>query len=280
MSIEASAFYDRAMENLRNLTDTHFHSIAMRERGIDVKQILAELSSAGAGPMVDVAIDPEGLDERRKLTGEYPEIVYSSGIHPSRSDRNDWEKALELVKQEAANAQVAAIGECGLDWYRLYAPRERQCTVMEAQLDIARGAALPVIVHNREADADVERILRSAKLVAGGVMHCFSSTVDWLNPFLDLGMYISFAGNVTFRSATELRLAAARVPDDRILIETDAPFLAPHPFRGKPNHPGLVVHTAKVVAAARHTTPEALLELVAQNARRLFFGRDSDLTRS
>ena len=259
-----------SMNGTPELCDTHFHSTSMIDKGLDATAILRELADADAGPMVDVAIEPEDFPRRREISGGYPEIVYSAGLHPSRSDRPDWRDAIALCERQVSEYPVHAIGELGLDWYREYAPRDRQIEIVEAQLDLARRSDLPVIVHNREADADIHAVLRAASLPRGGVMHCYSSTADWVRPFLDLGMYISFAGNITFPSAGEIRQAVAEVPADRLLLETDAPFLAPVPRRGRPNHPGLIVHTYELVAQLRGTTVPELARLVAGNARRLF----------
>lgn len=220
--------------------------------------------------MVDVAIEPEDLGRRRELSRFYPEVAYSAGLHPSRSDRPDWREALALCERQVSEGGIHAIGELGLDWYRQYAPRDRQMEIVEAQLHLARRADLPVIVHNREADTDIQRVLRGSAPPRGGVMHCYSSTAAWIPRFLDLGMYISFAGNVTFPSAEEIRRAVAEVPADRLLLETDAPFLAPVPMRGRPNHPGLIYHTYELVAEIRGTTVPDLAHLVAENARALF----------
>lgn len=258
------------VDRIHDLSDSHFHSAAMAERGLDVGSIIAELAGRDAGILVDVAIEPEDLVRRRELTGEYPKILYSAGIHPSRSGRVDWSEAIELCSRQLETESIAAVGELGLDWYREYAPRPRQIEIAEAQLALALRFDLPVIVHNREADADVAGLLRTAGLPRGGVMHCFSSGAEWVAPFLDLDMYISFAGNVTFPSAQRLREAAALVPDDRLLVETDAPFLAPVPHRGRPNHPGLIIHTYEMLAEVRGVPPRHLIELVATNVRRLF----------
>lgn len=251
----------------------------MAERGIPVATILQDLADSGAGPMVDVAIEPEDLPRRRELSGSYPEVVYSSGLHPVQSARPDWRDAIELCERQVEDGGIHAVGELGLDWYRRYAPRERQIEVVEAQLDLARRADLPVIVHNREADTDIHQILQAATLPRGGVMHCYSSSAARVPGFLDLGMYISFAGNITFPSAGDLREAAAIVPPDRLLLETDAPFLAPVPMRGRPNHPGLVRYTYEVVAEIRGMSVGDLARLVTENAHRLFsIGRGSPVS--
>jgi len=251
------------------LCDSHFHSVPMARAGLDPAAILANLRAAGAGPMLDVAIVPEDCGEQRRCTGSVSDVYYSCGLHPSASGREDWESALIQMEAEIAGGDYHAVGETGLDWFRMYAPRDRQLKLFQRHLAIAREAHLPVIVHNREADDDVLAALAAAHLSVPGIMHCYSSTAEGVSRFLDLGMYISFAGNVTFRNADELRRAAALVPRDRILLETDAPFLAPHPFRGRPNHPGMLVHTLRAVAATRNERPEELAAATSENLRRV-----------
>ncbi len=218
--------------------------------------------------MVDVAIVPEDTARQRELTGTVPDVYYTVGLHPGSSGRDDWEAALELIHRELTTGAYHAVGETGLDWYRMYAPRERQRTLFERHLDFANEFGLPVIVHNRDADADCLAALKANPPTAGGVMHCYSSDPEWVVPFLDVGMYISFAGNVTFRNAGGLREAAASVPEDRLLLETDAPFLTPHPHRGQTNHPGYLAVTVAAVAAVRGVSPEHLAERTAENLSR------------
>jgi TatD DNase family protein len=237
----------------------------MVERGLDPGKIISELRAAGAGPMLDVAINPEDAPRQRELTGDIDGVYYSLGLHPGSTGRADWAEALELIRAGLATGGYRAVGETGLDWYRMYAPRERQRELFAAHLELADHHALPVIVHNRDADDDCLELIRAVHPHAGGVMHCFSSAPEWVKRFLDAGMYISFAGNLTFKSAANLREAVALVPADRLLLETDAPFLAPHPHRGQPNHPGLLVHTLEVAAEMRGTTPDALAERTAEN---------------
>jgi TatD DNase family protein len=252
------------------LADSHFHSTAMAERGLDPAEILIELRRHNAGPMVDVAIQPEDAARQRELTGMVPDIRYTMGLHPGSSGREDWQYALELIAGELATGRYHAVGETGLDWYRMYAPRERQSVIFEEHLRLANTFHLPVIIHNREADEDCLSLLRANPPAAGGVMHCYSGDPRRVQSFLDLGMYISFAGNVTFRKADTLREAAGMVPEDRLLVETDAPFLTPHPYRGRLNHPGFAGFTLAVLAEVRGVTPEHLAEATSANLRSLF----------
>ena len=241
----------------------------MRDRDLNPKEILGAFRDEYAGPLLDVAIQPEDSARQRQLSGAISGVYYSCGLHPSRTDREDWHTALQMVERQISDGGYHAVGETGLDWYRMYAPRDRQRELFHHHLVLSRRLNLPVIVHNREADQDVLEMLRAADLSTMGVMHCFSSKPEWVHRFLDVGMYISFAGNLTFKNAQPLREAAQLVPDDRLLVETDAPFLAPDPVRGRPNHPGYLSHTVQRVADVRNTTPERIGELVAENLARM-----------
>ena len=257
------------MTPIPHLADSHFHSLAMAERGLPVVRILQDFRSHSIAPLLDVAIQPEDTTQQKALTRDVGEIYYSSGLHPSRTGREDWASALSLVREQIVSGGFAAVGETGLDWFRLYAPRERQIELFDEHLRIAREHRLPVIVHNRQADIDTADRLRRAALTVPGIMHCFSSGPEMVDTFLDLGMYISFAGNMTFKNAEPLRLALTRVPIDRLLIETDAPFLAPHPHRGQDNHPGLLVHTAQRAAEVRGMSVEDIAYRTAENLHRV-----------
>lgn len=256
-------------QTLRYLSDSHFHSTAMEERGLDPQELLTSFRTDFLGPLLDVAIEPEDPPRQRRLSGAISDIYYSCGLHPSRTDREDWMQAMESIEREIGTDHYHAVGETGLDWYRMYTPRERQRELFQRHLLLSRRSRLPVIVHNRAADQDVWEMIRAADLSVMGVMHCFSSDPEWVRPFLDAGMYLSFAGNLTFKNAGNLREALKLVPDDRLLIETDAPFLAPHPHRGQPNHPGRLIHTLRCAAELRNTSPEELGLKTAANLSRM-----------
>lgn len=252
------------------VVDTHFHSTATADAGISIPALLELLEKGGAGTLVDVAIRPDDLDRRRSLTGGYHSVVYSSGIHPSATGHSDVYQQLALSDSHLEAGVATAVGETGLDWYRMYAPRETQIELFRAHLDLARRHVRPVIIHNREADRDVYELLGENPPPASGVLHCFSSNSEWAARFAALGMYVSFAGNVTFRTAGDLRAAVSAVPLDRLLIETDAPFLSPVPVRGRPNHPGYIGHTYSCVAEILGLTANELVTRVHDNARHLF----------
>lgn len=247
------------------LVDSHFHSCALRRHGIDPDALLRELATHRMEALVDVAIEPEDTELNGTLTQAFPGLYRTCGLHPSVSGREDWAEALDSVACRLESGSFSAVGETGLDWYRMFSPRVRQCEVFEAQLALARRFQLPVIVHNRQADHDCLKLIRSAGLSRGGIMHCYSSDAALVSSFVDEGMYISFAGNVTFPSAKGLRDALAKVPEDRLLLETDAPFISPHPYRGRVNHPGMVACTYAVAAEVRRCSVAELALRIARN---------------
>lgn len=256
-------------EPIQFLSDSHFHTTAMQYRGLDPTQLLASFRTTYHGPLLDVAIEPEDSPRQLKLSGAISDVYYSCGLHPSRTDREDWHEAMDRVEGEITTGRYHAVGETGLDWYRMYAPKARQRELFQRHLDLSRSSGLPVIVHNRAADQDALELIRAAGLSAMGVMHCFSSDPEWVRPFLDAGMYISFAGNLTFKNAENLREALTLVPDERLLLETDAPFLSPHPVRGQLNHPGHLIHTLRCAAELRGTTAAELGRTTAENLARM-----------
>lgn len=259
---------------LPGMVDTHMHSHALRARGIDPVGLLMSLAQDGLKAVIDVAITPADTLSPLSIDTENFAVYQTCGIHPSHSGDGDSEimlnTLLRILRGDFPEApRVWAIGETGLDWFREYAPRERQLEIFFQHLVAAREYGLPIIVHNREADNDCFQMLRESNLPRGGIMHCFSSDKTWVKRFVDLGMYISFAGNVTFSRNDSLREAAAVVPRERLLIETDAPFLAPHPRRGHTNHPGLIGYTYNVIAQSRGVEVEELVNDVAVNTATL-----------
>jgi TatD DNase family protein len=200
----------------------------------------------------------------------------TSGIHPHEAQQATQEHFAEL-EQVVRHPQIVAIGEIGLDYHYDHSPRDIQQTVFRKQLEIAAAARLPIVIHCREAWNDCLRILQEQwkPTVLGGILHCFSGTFDDARRGMDLGFYVSFAGTITFPKAGDLRDVAAKVPRDRLLVETDCPFLAPVPKRGKRNEPSYVIHTAAQLAALHGCTPEEvgafttrnLLEFVRRNQK-------------
>jgi TatD DNase family protein len=230
--------------------------------------LVAEAEAAGVTRILTIGID--GASSRAALAAAeaFPQVHAAVGRHPNGAKGFDDNDLAEL-QALAAHERCAAIGETGLDYYRDRAPVEDQRRAFEAHIELARECAKPLVIHTRAAEDDTLAVLRER---AGGldvVMHCFSMA-DRLDECLAEGWWISFAGNVTYGSAGDLAEAASRVPEDRLLVETDAPFLSPQPVRGKPNKPVNVTHTARFVADVRGVSYEELEKTVDANAARLF----------
>jgi TatD DNase family protein len=198
----------------------------------------------------------------------YRWIFTSVGVHPHDASKIE-ERHYEIMERLAGHPKVLAIGETGLDYHYDYSPREIQRHVFRQQLELAAKVGLPVIVHTREADEDTQEILRAVGHTRG-VLHCFTSGPGLAEAALELGFMISFSGIVTFPNAANLVEIACRVPADRLLVETDCPYLAPAPHRGKRNEPAFVVNTARFVATARGVTFEQLAAQTSENFTRLF----------
>jgi TatD DNase family protein len=195
--------------------------------------------------------------------------VYAAlGLHPHEAG-GVGEEDLEALRELLRHPRAVAVGETGLDYYRDLAPRDRQAEVVRAQRALAAELELPIVVHTRAADDDTVAALRELPAGARVVLHCFSSS-GLLEPALEHGWYVSFAGNVTYPKARELRWAAARVPADRLLAETDSPYLAPQPVRGQRNEPAYVMHTLATLAEARGKDPATLGARIEANAAQLF----------
>ena len=251
------------------LLDTHAH---LMDAAFDTDRdaVLARASAAGVAALLLVGYDLPSSRAAVELAHRLPGARASVGIHPNSAaaaSAADFEAIAELARAP----EVIAIGETGLDYYRQYTPPERQREVLDWHLRLAEELALPVIVHNRQADPDVADALCAASPAVRGVLHCFSSTdPTYLDRMLDAGYFVSLAGPLTFKSATDLRAIVARVPLDRMLVETDCPYLAPAPHRGQRNEPAFVRDTARCLAEIVGLAFEALVEQLWANSLRLF----------
>lgn len=219
--------------------------------------------------MLCVGIDLESYPAMRLLVDPHPEIDVAVGVHPNAEGVE--EPTEERLLALAADPRVVAIGETGLDYYRLAGDPRAQQERFSVQIAVARACHKPLIVHTRQAKADTIRILKEEGADAvGGVLHCFTEDWEMARAGLDLGFYLSFSGIITFKNADDLRSVARRVPLDRLLIETDAPYLAPVPHRGRPNSPLYLRHVAECLAELRGMRIETLAEQTAENYRRMF----------
>ena len=271
------------------LIDSHCH-IDGAEYDADREEVIARARDAGVEMMLNVGTgDPHsGAFERAVALAEQYEGIYAAlGVHPHDAklfDEKAEQRLIELVRQ---SRRVIAWGEIGLDYYYDHSPREVQREVFRRQLRIARALELPVVIHSREADDDTISILReelaSSKSGTGvppvnhaqgaratGVLHCFGGSLGMAKIAIDLGFFISFAGNLTFKKAEDLRDVARQLPLDRLLVETDCPYLTPVPFRGKRNEPARVIETARFLAELLGKEPDEIGRITTENFLRLF----------
>jgi len=235
--------------------DTHAHLDALDE---DPADVVARARDAGVTRILTV-----GMAQAVELAERFAEVWAIVGVHPHDSATGD----VEEVRRLQEHPKVVAVGETGLDWFRNYATPEAQRGIFEAQLGLAAELGKPVVIHTRAADDDTLAAL--AGFDGTVVLHCFSSP-HMLPAALERGWYVSFAGNATFPNASELRVAATQVPADRILAETDCPYLAPQPVRGRRNEPAYVIHTVAALAHARGEEPADLEAQIGRNATACF----------
>jgi TatD DNase family protein len=253
--------------------DSHCHLDPMRY-GDDLPQVIARARAAGVVGMTLIGTRASDSEAAADLAAREPGFVAAAGIHPNdvaEIEPDEWDRITRLV----VSGRVAAIGETGLDWYRDSALREVQREFFDRHIHLAQSVGLPLVVHTRESIRDTLDTIRDA-LARGPlsvVLHAFTGTQVEAEEAVGLGCCLGFAGMVTFRSAAALREVAAVVPSDRLLIETDSPFLSPEPMRGRRNEPSHVVHTARCLAIARGVALERLAAETTANARRVFLRR-------
>lgn len=252
-----------------NVFDTHAH---LNDEAYDTDQdeMIQRARQAGITLIVNIGFNLTSSLESIDLADRYDLIYASVGIHP-----HDAAEAgpgyLEELQKMARHPKVVAIGEIGLDYYRDLSPRPVQRQVFLEQIALAKKLQKPIIIHDRDAHGDMMDILRKEKLgPAGGVMHCYSGSWEMARELLAMGFYLSIAGPVTFPNAAKLKDVAARVPPDRLLIETDAPYLTPMPYRGRRNEPAHILYTAAEIARLRGMEIEDLAQMCAENGRKLF----------
>jgi TatD DNase family protein len=240
--------------------DTHAHL------GDDADEVLARAQAAGVTRVVAVATTVDGARRTLALAERHAGVYACLGVHPHEAGGPEAGRVPELVPL-LEHPRAVAVGETGLDYFRDYAPPAAQARLFDRLLELSLETGKPVVVHTRAADDDTAA--RLAAHAGAVVLHCFSSP-GLLGPALEHGWYVSFAGNVTYKNAYDLRAAARRVPDDRLLAETDSPYLAPQAVRGKPNEPAYVGHTVAELARVRDVDAEALAAQIDANATAVF----------
>jgi TatD DNase family protein len=251
------------------LFDTHAH-LHFPDFAPDLDDVLARARAAGVRRMVTIGTDADTSRAAIAIAERDPDVWASVGLHPHDAEHGDDALFAELERL-AASPRVVALGEMGLDFFRNLSPRPAQEHALRRQLALARRLRKPALIHCRDAHAETLAILAEERVnEVGGIMHCFSGDVQVVRRCLDLGLWISLAGPVTYPNARALPEVARFVPADRLVVETDCPYLPPQPYRGKRNEPSYLVVTAARVADLRQEPLETLGPLMADNARRLF----------
>lgn len=251
------------------LFDTHVHLNAEQYKE-DLEEVINRAQSEGVSNMVVVGFDTPTITKAIELAEKYSFIYASVGWHPV--DAIDMtEQDLIWLEELAAHPKVVALGEMGLDYHWDKSPKDIQKEVFRKQISLAKRVKLPIIIHNREATQDIVNILKEEGAEeVGGIMHCFSGSKETAKECMDMNFYISFGGPVTFKNAKSVKEVASVIPLDKLLIETDCPYLTPHPFRGKRNEPSYVKLVAEEIAELKTLSYEEIASITTTNAKKLF----------
>ena len=253
------------------LIDSHCHLDYLEREGEDLSEIVGRAKRNGVSQMVTISTKLREFDKVLSIAERFDDVYCTVGIHPHEVESEPGVTAEQLIEL-AKHPKVIGIGETGLDYFYEHSPRELQKESFKAHIEAARTTGLPLIVHTRDADEDTLEILESGQREGAfpGLIHCFSSTRELAERSVEMGMLISLSGIVTFKKAQDVQMTACQLPLDMILVETDAPYLAPVPNRGKRNEPAFVVHTAAKVAELQKIPAEDLIKATTDNFYRLF----------
>ncbi|NNM67356.1 MAG: TatD family hydrolase [Spirochaetales bacterium] len=257
------------MEKQAPLIDSHCHLSSVRNKGKDLTGVLERFGQEGGQWLLDVGLRVDDWEERRALASLSSGLRFSCGVHPSEASdpmEPDWGK----LEKNLSDPLCIALGEIGLDWYRGREYEKRQREFFGLQLDLAVGLGLPVLLHVRSSMSDVFQELERVRGKVRGIFHCFSGDAEEAKKALDLDFMLSFAGNLTYKGSENLRKAAVYVPEDRVLVETDAPYLAPVPYRGQINEPAWTSATLSFLAQLRACELSRLRERTALNFQEFF----------
>lgn len=251
------------------LFDTHVHLNA-EQYNEDLEEVIERAQSEGVATVVVVGFDRPTIKKAMELADQYSFVYASIGWHPVDAiDMTD--EDLAWIEELAAHPKVVALGEMGLDYHWDKSPKDIQKEVFRKQIALAKRVKLPIIIHNREATQDIVAILKEEGAEeVGGIMHCFSGSAETAEECMKMNFYISFGGPVTFKNAKNVKETAAEIPLDRLLVETDCPYLTPHPFRGKRNEPAYVKLVAEELARIKNLSFEEIAEITTNNAKKIF----------
>lgn len=257
--------------------DTHCHLALLYQDSVSQIRAIDEAKREGVVALANITTNLYDFFPCYKNTKNVPNVFHTIGLSPSEviNPGKDWEEKLE---EGLSYPNVVGVGEIGLDYFHKYGDRDAQIEFFIRQLEIADKHNVPVVIHNREAGQDMLDILRSKVPSSGGILHCFSEDAAFAYKIIDLGLYISFAGNLTYRNAKNLHAVAKEIPLEHLLIETDSPFLTPHSYRGKRNRPVFILETFKFLAELKGVPEEELAQILFENSLKAFKLRLSDLS--
>ena len=254
---------------LPKLIDTHCHLDSI-DFNNNREEVIDRAKKAGLAKMITIGCDMQSSNSAKKLAINHDDIFFSAGVHPHEASKVD-DHFIEDLANLSSHKKCVAIGECGLDYYYEYCKKQVQQKIFAEQISFAHGKQKPLVVHVRDAWSDCLDIFNGEKLpTSPGVIHCFTGSYDFAKACIDLGFFISFSGIITFNKAQEIKDIAKKLPLDKILIETDSPYLAPKPFRGKQNEPQYVKYIAQELAKLKNISLEEVITITGQNAHNLF----------
>ncbi len=249
---------------LEGVYDAHFHLASTIQKHDNI-QILDKALDLGLAGGIDVGSDLDQDQSRFDIIKNYPQIQFSCGIYPDGVTKGDINSQIDRLSKHIDLFSPSAIGEIGVDFHWNFGTPELQIELCEKQIQLANDRGLPVIIHNRKGDDALKQILTSTPPKYGLMLHCFSSNISMAEFAIDRGWYISFAGNLTFSNAHDLRKVMGIVPQELLLVETDSPYLTPHPYRGTANDPSMIIHTIEVMAEYRGVAKEVIIAQTGQN---------------
>lgn len=252
------------LDNINGLSDSHFHILEMQRKGINIDDVFDKWIKEKGRYLIDIATDEFFFDTRVNFSNKYNFIYHSCGIHPNSCSGNLTDR-IKKIEEQISHNRVVAIGETGLDYYWDTVDKSIQKSFFEEHIKLAVKHNLPLIIHNREASEDILSLLFKYKGQARGIIHCFSSDETFMESFINLGFYISFAGNLTYKNNKILHKAVEIIPENRVLIETDSPYLTPVPFRGKLNTPCYIGSTFKFLSEKINIDSEKLKNILNRN---------------
>jgi len=258
---------------LPGMTDSHFHALMMQQKGLCADSLFDTYFKRGFAGGIDIGTKAGDTRERFQLHEKNPQISLAAGLYPSEVENPERADLLKLLIADLERYPISAIGEIGLDYHWNYGTPASQKELFAQQIEIANQYNLPIIIHNREADHDIEDIIHSIRPRAGGILHCFSADYSFAKRLAEFGFFISFAGNITYKRNHQIQEAARRLPISKILIETDSPYLSPDPVRGRINHPGHIGYIYSFIAGLKGIEVEELISQVHDNLKGLIVCR-------